>query len=180
MARSTTSAACWIAILSRSTRCCRNRSMLSSMTTACGGWRGHGAAWPGWSAASKAVLASKSKSSTCPGPRSVATWSVRRTLTRAICSAKFMKKNSACRAASRMRLIVVDARHPPSARPDLRSTDDVNALAHLAGVAAAAFCPTFVGAHPALLEVDDFAHLATVTDIAGSAAATPIISAGAI
>jgi type VI secretion system ImpC/EvpB family protein len=46
-------------------------------------------------------------------------------------------------------------------------TDDVSALAALAGVAAAAFCPTLVGAHPALLEVDDFADLATVTDISG-------------
>jgi len=45
-------------------------------------------------------------------------------------------------------------------------TDDISALAHLAGIAAAAFCPTIVGASPALLEVDDFADLATVTDIA--------------
>jgi type VI secretion system ImpC/EvpB family protein len=45
-------------------------------------------------------------------------------------------------------------------------TDDVSALAALAGVAAAAFCPTIVGASPALLDVDDFADLATVTDIA--------------
>ncbi len=45
-------------------------------------------------------------------------------------------------------------------------TDDVSALAALAGVAAAAFCPTILGASPALLEVDDFADLATVTDIA--------------
>ncbi len=46
-------------------------------------------------------------------------------------------------------------------------TDDVSALAALASIAAAAFCPTIVGASPALLEVDDFADLATVTDIAG-------------
>lgn len=45
-------------------------------------------------------------------------------------------------------------------------TDDVNALAALASVAAAAFCPTIVGASPVLLDVDDFADLATVTDIA--------------
>ena len=45
-------------------------------------------------------------------------------------------------------------------------TDDVSALAALASVAAAAFCPTIVGASPVLLEVDDFADLATVTDIA--------------
>jgi type VI secretion system protein ImpD/type VI secretion system protein ImpC len=45
-------------------------------------------------------------------------------------------------------------------------TDDVSALAALAGVAAAAFCPMIVGASPVLLEVDDFADLATVTDIA--------------
>ena len=56
-----------------------------------------------------------------------------------------------------------DVRHRSS--PTAR-TDDVTALAALAGVAAAAFCPTIVGAHPALLEVDDFADLATVTDIA--------------
>ena len=63
-------------------------------------------------------------------------------------------------------LLVIDhdIRHRPG--PTSR-TDDVNALAHLAGVAAAAFCPTFVGAHPVLLEVDDFAELGTVTDIAG-------------
>jgi type VI secretion system ImpC/EvpB family protein len=56
-----------------------------------------------------------------------------------------------------------DIRHRsgPTAR-----TDDVSALAALASVAAASFCPTIVGAHPALLEVDDFADLATVTDLA--------------
>jgi type VI secretion system ImpC/EvpB family protein len=58
-----------------------------------------------------------------------------------------------------------DIRHRPT--PTAR-TDDVNALAALAGVAAAAFCPTILGASPALLEVDDFADLATVTDIAGA------------
>ena len=45
-------------------------------------------------------------------------------------------------------------------------TDDVSALAALAGVAAAAFSPVMIGASPALLEVDSFADLATSTDIA--------------
>jgi type VI secretion system protein ImpD/type VI secretion system protein ImpC len=62
-----------------------------------------------------------------------------------------------------MMLIDHDIRHRPG--PTSR-TDDVSALAALASVAAAAFCPTIVGASPALLEVDDFADLATVTDIA--------------
>jgi type VI secretion system ImpC/EvpB family protein len=62
-------------------------------------------------------------------------------------------------------LLIVDhdVRHRPSAEA---RTDDVSALAALCGVAAAAFCPTIVSASPALLEVDDFADLATVTDIA--------------
>ncbi len=62
-------------------------------------------------------------------------------------------------------LLIVDhdVRHRPS--PAAR-TDDVSALSALAGVAAAAFCPTILGVSPALLEVDDFADLATVTDIA--------------
>jgi type VI secretion system protein ImpD/type VI secretion system protein ImpC len=62
-------------------------------------------------------------------------------------------------------LLVVDheVRHRPSA--DFR-TDDVNALAALSGVAAAAFSPVIVGASPALLEVDSFTHLATSTDLA--------------
>jgi len=56
-----------------------------------------------------------------------------------------------------------DIRH--RAGPSSR-TDDISALAALASVSAAAFCPTIVGASPALLEVDEFADLATVTDIA--------------
>lgn len=62
-------------------------------------------------------------------------------------------------------LIDHDIRHRsgPTAR-----TDDISALASLASIAAAAFCPTIVGVHPALLEVDDFADLATVTDIASA------------
>ncbi len=62
-------------------------------------------------------------------------------------------------------LMIVDHDIRHRAGPTSR-TDDVSALAALAGVAAAAFCPTLVGASPVLLEVDDFADLATVTDIA--------------
>jgi len=62
-------------------------------------------------------------------------------------------------------LMIVDHDVRHRAGPTSR-TDDVSALAALAGVAAAAFCPTIVGASPVLLEVDDFADLATVTDIA--------------
>ena len=43
-------------------------------------------------------------------------------------------------------------------------TDDVGALAALAGVVAAAFVPTVLGAAPALLELDSFADLAGVAD----------------
>jgi type VI secretion system protein ImpD/type VI secretion system protein ImpC len=62
-------------------------------------------------------------------------------------------------------LLVVDheVRHRPS---NEARTDDVNALAALSGVAAAAFSPVIVGAAPALLEVDSFADLATATDVA--------------
>ncbi|MSP00685.1 MAG: type VI secretion system contractile sheath large subunit [Acetobacteraceae bacterium] len=57
-----------------------------------------------------------------------------------------------------------DVRHRPG--PNAR-TDDMGALSALSGIAAACFCPTILGASPALLEVDDFADLATVMDIAG-------------
>ena len=62
-------------------------------------------------------------------------------------------------------IIIIDheVRHRPV--PTAR-TDDMAALAALAGVAAAAFCPIVLGTCPAFLEVDDFADLATVTDIA--------------
>ena len=61
-------------------------------------------------------------------------------------------------------LLVVDheVRHRPAANA---RSDDVNAIAALSGVAAAAFCPVIVGASPALLEVDSFADLASVVDI---------------
>jgi type VI secretion system ImpC/EvpB family protein len=66
-------------------------------------------------------------------------------------------------------LLVVDhdVRHRPGpgAGPGSR-TDDVNALASLAAVAAAAFSPVVIGASPALLEVDSFTDLATSTDLA--------------
>ena len=62
-------------------------------------------------------------------------------------------------------LLIVD--HEIRHRPGGGSrTDDVNALGALASVGAAAFCPTIVSASPALLDVNDFADLATVTDIA--------------
>ncbi len=62
-------------------------------------------------------------------------------------------------------LLVIDheVRHRPS--PTAR-TDDVSALTALSGVAAAAFCPIILGASPTLLEVDSFADLASVIDIA--------------
>ncbi len=61
-------------------------------------------------------------------------------------------------------ILVIDheVRHRPSAGS---RTDDVNAMAALSGVAAAAFCPVILGASPALLEVDSFADLASVVDI---------------
>jgi type VI secretion system protein ImpD/type VI secretion system protein ImpC len=62
-------------------------------------------------------------------------------------------------------ILVVDheVRHRSSA--DSR-TDDVSALASLAGVAAAAFSPVLIGASPVLLEADSFEDLATSTDLA--------------
>jgi type VI secretion system ImpC/EvpB family protein len=62
-------------------------------------------------------------------------------------------------------ILVVDheVRHRPG---DGTRTDDVTALSLLAGVAAAAFSPLFIGASPALLEVDSFADLATTIDLA--------------
>lgn len=61
-------------------------------------------------------------------------------------------------------LLVIDheVRHRPAAGAP---TDDVSALAHLAGVAAAAFAPTVLAASPALLQLEDFADLAMVTDL---------------
>ncbi|MDE2197722.1 MAG: type VI secretion system contractile sheath large subunit [Rhodospirillales bacterium] len=60
-------------------------------------------------------------------------------------------------------LLVIDheVRHRPGAGAP---TDDVTALASLAGIAAAAFAPTVLAASPALLEVDSFADLAITTD----------------
>jgi type VI secretion system ImpC/EvpB family protein len=61
-------------------------------------------------------------------------------------------------------LLVVDheVRHRPM--PDSPG-DDVTALAQLAAVAAAAFAPTVLAAAPALLQVEDFADLAMVSDL---------------
>jgi type VI secretion system ImpC/EvpB family protein len=61
-------------------------------------------------------------------------------------------------------LMIVDheVRHRPS--PAAR-TDDVNALAQLCGIAAAAFCPTILAAAPALLEAENFADLNNVNDL---------------
>jgi type VI secretion system ImpC/EvpB family protein len=44
-------------------------------------------------------------------------------------------------------------------------TDDVTALNHLAGVAAAAFAPTVLSASPALLQVEDFGDLGMATSL---------------
>ncbi len=62
-------------------------------------------------------------------------------------------------------LLVVDheVRHRPAPG---HPTDDVTALAGLCGVAAAAFAPAVLGASPGLLEVDGFAELAPVADVA--------------
>lgn len=62
-------------------------------------------------------------------------------------------------------LLVIDheLRHRPVAEAP---TDDVNALAALAGVAAAAFAPVVIGGAPALLQVDSFSDLALAGDLA--------------
>jgi type VI secretion system protein ImpD/type VI secretion system protein ImpC len=62
-------------------------------------------------------------------------------------------------------LLVVDhevCHRPTAAAP----TDDVGALAALAGVAAAAFAPVVLAASPSLLQVDDFADLALAGELA--------------
>ena len=66
-------------------------------------------------------------------------------------------------------LLVIDheLRHRPGAGAP---TDDVGALSALAGVAAAAFAPIVLSASPALLQVDEFAALAGVADIASNTA----------
>jgi type VI secretion system protein ImpD/type VI secretion system protein ImpC len=62
-------------------------------------------------------------------------------------------------------LLVVDHEVRHRATADFR-TDDVTALGQLSGVAAAAFSPVIIGASPALLEVDNFADLATTIELA--------------
>ncbi len=61
-------------------------------------------------------------------------------------------------------LLVIDheVRHRPGPGAP---TDDIGALASLAGIAAAAFVPTIVAASPALLQVDGFADLAQVAEL---------------
>jgi type VI secretion system protein ImpD/type VI secretion system protein ImpC len=61
-------------------------------------------------------------------------------------------------------LLVIDheIRHRPFAGAP---TDDITALAQLSGVAAAAFVPTVLAASPALLQVEEFADLATAVDV---------------
>ncbi len=60
-------------------------------------------------------------------------------------------------------LLVVD--HEVRHRPGPGAiTDDISALASLAGVAAAAFTPLVIGASPALFGVDEFAELSGVGD----------------
>lgn len=62
-------------------------------------------------------------------------------------------------------LLVVD--HEVRHRSSITApTDDVSALAMLAGVAAAAFVPTVLAASPALLQLDNFADIAQTTDLA--------------
>ena len=70
-------------------------------------------------------------------------------------------------------LLVIDheIRHRPGSRSGaerasaVAMSDDVTAIATLAGVAAAAFVPTVLSASPALLDVDEFADLAMVADL---------------
>jgi type VI secretion system ImpC/EvpB family protein len=61
-------------------------------------------------------------------------------------------------------LLVVDheVRHRPMAGA---TSDDVNTLAQLSAVAAAAFVPAVLAASPALLQVEEFSDLAMVTDL---------------
>jgi type VI secretion system protein ImpD/type VI secretion system protein ImpC len=62
-------------------------------------------------------------------------------------------------------LLVID--HEVRHRPDREMPgDDVNALALLSGVAAAAFVPTVLAASPVLLQVADFAELAMIGELA--------------
>ncbi len=62
-------------------------------------------------------------------------------------------------------LLVIDheVRHRRSAEAP---TDDVGALAELSAVAAAAFAPVVLSAHPSLLELDDFGGLSSTQDAA--------------
>lgn len=61
-------------------------------------------------------------------------------------------------------LLVVD--HEIRHRPFIGApTDDVTALGQLAGIAAAAFVPTVLSASPTLLQVEEFAELATAVDL---------------
>ena len=62
-------------------------------------------------------------------------------------------------------LLVIDheVRHRPFPGAP---TDDANALAQLAGIAAAAFVPTVLAASPALLQVEEFSDLAMAVDVA--------------
>jgi type VI secretion system ImpC/EvpB family protein len=62
-------------------------------------------------------------------------------------------------------LLVIDheVRHRPSREAP---SDDVNALAQLAAIAAAAFVPTVLAASPALLQIEDFRDFAMVTELA--------------
>jgi type VI secretion system protein ImpD/type VI secretion system protein ImpC len=61
-------------------------------------------------------------------------------------------------------LLVIDheVRHRPTAA---QPTDDIAAIAAFSAVAAAAFSPTVLAAHPALLQADEFRDLATAGDL---------------
>ena len=63
-------------------------------------------------------------------------------------------------------LLVMDHAVRHRRTPDA-PTDDVGVLGLLSAVAAAAFCPVVLSAHPSLLEVDSFAELSTTQDVAG-------------
>lgn len=63
-------------------------------------------------------------------------------------------------------LLVIDHAVRHRRTPDA-PTDDVGVMGLLSGVAAAAFAPVVLSAHPSLLEVDSFADLGAVQDVAG-------------
>ena len=98
--------------------------------------------------------------------------------TRASCSARFTRRSSARRAASRTACWWSITRCGIG-RPTARRTDDVTALASLAGVAAAAFAPIVIGASPALLRGRRASPISPRRPISPTRCATPSTRAGA-